>query len=57
MPPAVTDLVAGHIPALITTMPSAAGVVREGRRAAFGLYRARRTRWLAPGLNRQGSRH
>jgi len=31
MPPAVTDLVAGHIPVLITTMPSAAGVVREGR--------------------------
>jgi tripartite-type tricarboxylate transporter receptor subunit TctC len=31
MPPAVTDLVAGHIPVLITTMPSAAGEVREGR--------------------------
>ncbi|MBP0463219.1 tripartite tricarboxylate transporter substrate binding protein [Roseomonas sp. PWR1] len=31
MPPAVTDLVAGHIPVLITTMPSAAAVVREGR--------------------------
>jgi tripartite-type tricarboxylate transporter receptor subunit TctC len=31
MPPAVNDLVAGHIPVLITTMPSAAGVVRDGR--------------------------
>ena len=29
--PAVTDLVAGHIQLMITTMPSAAGVVRDGR--------------------------
>jgi tripartite-type tricarboxylate transporter receptor subunit TctC len=29
--PAVTDLVAGHIQLMITTLPSAAGVVRDGR--------------------------
>lgn len=29
--PAVTDLVAGHIQLMITTMPSAAGVVRDNR--------------------------
>lgn len=29
--PAVTDLVAGHVQLMITTMPSAAGVVRDGR--------------------------
>jgi tripartite-type tricarboxylate transporter receptor subunit TctC len=29
--PAVTDLVAGHIKLMITTLPSAAGVVRDGR--------------------------
>ncbi|MBR0651466.1 tripartite tricarboxylate transporter substrate binding protein [Roseomonas terrae] len=29
--PAVTDLVAGHVQVMITTMPSAAGVVRDGR--------------------------
>ena len=31
MPPAVTDLVAGHIPLLITTMASASAPVRENR--------------------------
>ncbi len=31
MPPAVTDLVAGHIPLLITTMASASGAIRDGR--------------------------
>ena len=31
MPPAVTDLVAGHIPLLITTMASASAAIREGR--------------------------
>ena len=31
MPPAVTDLVAGHIPLLITTMASASGAIRENR--------------------------
>ena len=31
MPPAVTDLVAGHIPVLITTMASASGAIRDGR--------------------------
>jgi tripartite-type tricarboxylate transporter receptor subunit TctC len=31
MPPAVTDLVAGHIQMLITTMASASGPVRDGR--------------------------
>ena len=31
MPPAVTDLVAGHIQLLITTMASASGPIRDGR--------------------------
>ena len=31
MPPAVTDLVAGHIQLLITTMASASGAIRDGR--------------------------
>ncbi len=31
MPPAVTDLVAGHVPLLLTTIASASGPVRENR--------------------------
>ncbi len=31
MPPAVTDLIAGHIQLLITTMASASGAIRDGR--------------------------
>jgi len=31
MPPAVTDLVAGHVPLLITTMASASAAIRENR--------------------------
>jgi len=31
MPPAVTDLVAGHIQLIITTMASASGAIRDGR--------------------------
>ncbi|MDB5416085.1 MAG: hypothetical protein JWR10_4420 [Rubritepida sp.] len=31
MPPAVTDLIAGHVPLLITTMASASGAIRENR--------------------------
>ncbi len=31
MPPAVTDLVAGHVPLLITTMASASGAIRDNR--------------------------
>lgn len=31
MPPAVTDLIAGHVPMLITTMASASAAIRENR--------------------------
>jgi tripartite-type tricarboxylate transporter receptor subunit TctC len=41
MPPAVTDLVAGHIQLLITTVASASAVVRENR--------VRLLAWTGPG--------
>nr|WP_314073247.1 tripartite tricarboxylate transporter substrate binding protein [uncultured Roseococcus sp.] len=41
MPPAVTDLIAGHIPLLITTMASASAAIRENR--------ARLLAYCAPG--------
>lgn len=45
--PAVTDLVAGHVQLMITTMPSAAGVVRDNR--------VRLLAYTAPGAS-EGSR-